>query len=141
MKQKFNIEQKFWTKNILITFMYVIIEMNFQEKFLDFLGVGPKMAYLAMELAWKETVGIGVDTHVHRISNRLGWVQRPTKEPENTRLQVESWLPKNLWAETNLLLVGFGQTICTPVNPKCGKCLNLQICPYAHKNFKPSKDL
>lgn len=57
-------------------------------------GVGPKMAYIAMSVAWKNTVGIGVDTHVHRISNRLGWTRKQTKSPEATRKELEDWLPR-----------------------------------------------
>ncbi|XP_066903113.1 endonuclease III-like protein 1 [Halyomorpha halys] len=92
-------------------------------------GVGPKMAHLAMNCGWGIISGIGVDTHVHRISNRLGWVQKPTKTPEATRIALESWLPKELWKEVNHLLVGFGQTICKPVKPDCTFCLNKAICP------------
>lgn len=79
------------------------------------------------------TIGIAVDTHVHRICNRLEWVEKPTKTPENTRIAFESWFPFEYWDEINLLLVGFGQTICLPRNPKCEKCLNNQICPSSNK--------
>lgn len=57
-------------------------------------GVGPKMAYICMNVAWDRLTGIGVDTHVHRICNRLGWVKKPTKVPEDTRKAVEDWLPR-----------------------------------------------
>lgn len=57
-------------------------------------GVGPKMAYLVMKSAWNVIDGIGVDTHVHRISNRLGWVKSSTKQPEDTRKALEDWLPR-----------------------------------------------
>lgn len=57
-------------------------------------GVGPKMAHIVMDVAWGELTGIGVDTHVHRICNRLKWVQKPTKQPEDTRKAVEKWLPR-----------------------------------------------
>ena len=57
-------------------------------------GVGPKMAYLVMKCAWDDVCGIGVDTHVHRISNRLGWVKKTTKNPEDTRKALEDWLPR-----------------------------------------------
>lgn len=87
------------------------------------------MAHICMATAWQEITGIGVDTHVHRIANRLAWLKKPTKEPEQTRIQLESWLPRPLWAEVNHLLVGFGQTICTPVRPNCSECLNNNICP------------
>ncbi|XP_014227152.1 endonuclease III-like protein 1 [Trichogramma pretiosum] len=99
-------------------------------------GVGPKMAHICMQVAWNETTGIGVDTHVHRISNRLGWVQKPTKTPEDTRMALEKWLPKDLWAEVNHLLVGFGQEICQPVRPKCSECINKSICPYTGKKYE-----
>lgn len=52
------------------------------------------MAYLAMKCAWNQIVGIGVDTHVHRISNRLRWVKKPTKQPEDTRKELQDWLPR-----------------------------------------------
>lgn len=57
-------------------------------------GVGPKMAHLAMDIAWNRVSGIGVDTHVHRISNRLGWTKKETKTPEETRRALEEWLPR-----------------------------------------------
>lgn len=97
-------------------------------------GVGPKMAHLCMQIAWGEVSGIGVDTHVHRICNRLEWVKKPTNTPEKTRNELEDWLPKSLWSEINYLLVGFGQEICLPQYPKCSECLNKNICPYASKN-------
>lgn len=84
-------------------------------------GVGMKMAMLTMQVAWGDNVGIGVDVHVHRITNRLGW--HVTKTPEETRLNLESWLPKEYHPTINPLLVGFGQTICQPVRTKCEDCL------------------
>ncbi|XP_055300091.1 endonuclease III-like protein 1 [Sitodiplosis mosellana] len=100
-------------------------------------GVGPKMAHICMRVAWNIVTGIGVDVHVHRISNRLKWVPKETKEPEQTRIVLEKWLPFEEWAEVNELLVGFGQTICTPTNPHCGECLNAHICPSSNvKNKK-----
>lgn len=57
-------------------------------------GIGPKMAHLIMKSAWNKMTGIGVDTHVHRISNRLKWTRMPTKKPEDTRMALESWLPR-----------------------------------------------
>ncbi|KAL0279385.1 UNVERIFIED_CONTAM: hypothetical protein PYX00_000960 [Menopon gallinae] len=97
-------------------------------------GVGPKMAHLCMKTAWGVVSGIGVDTHVHRIANRIGWVKK-TKTPEETRSALESWLPKELWPEVNHLLVGFGQQICQPVKPLCDSCLNKPFCPFG-KNVK-----
>ncbi|KFA64969.1 hypothetical protein S40285_03855 [Stachybotrys chlorohalonatus IBT 40285] len=83
-------------------------------------GVGPKMAYLCMSVAWNRTEGIGVDVHVHRITNLWGW--NKTKNPEETRLALQSWLPHDRWREINHMLVGFGQTVCLPVGRKCGEC-------------------
>ncbi|KAJ1864011.1 alpha,alpha-trehalase nth1 [Coemansia sp. RSA 2703] len=94
-------------------------------------GVGPKMAYLVMHAAWQDNQGIGVDTHVLRISHRLGWVSEIAKTPEATRHSLESWMPKSLWREINPLLVGLGQTICRGVGPKCGECPVNQYCPSA----------
>ncbi|KAJ6440462.1 DNA repair protein Ntg1 [Purpureocillium lavendulum] len=83
-------------------------------------GVGPKMAYLCMSVAWDRTEGIGVDVHVHRITNLWGW--NKTKSPEETRLALQSWLPRDKWREINWLLVGFGQAVCLPVGRRCGDC-------------------
>ncbi|KAL6091905.1 hypothetical protein STEG23_002831 [Scotinomys teguina] len=94
-------------------------------------GVGPKMAHLAMAVAWGTTSGIAVDTHVHRITNRLRWTKKVTKSPEETRTALEEWLPRELWSEINGLLVGFGQQICLPVHPQCRTCLNQALCPAA----------
>ncbi|XP_075035430.1 endonuclease III-like protein 1 [Mixophyes fleayi] len=96
-------------------------------------GVGPKMAHLVMDIAWHKVSGIGVDTHVHRISNRLKWVKKETKTPEDTRIALEDWMPRDLWSEINWLLVGFGQQVCLPVAPRCSECLNRDICPGAKK--------
>lgn len=94
-------------------------------------GVGPKMAYLCLSAAWGKTEGIGVDVHVHRITNLWGWHR--TKGPEDTRVALEAWLPREKWHEINHLLVGFGQTICLPVGRDCGVCeLSVKgLCPSA----------
>ncbi|KAI1778227.1 putative DNA repair protein NTG1 [Hypoxylon cercidicola] len=83
-------------------------------------GVGPKMAHLCLSAAWDRTEGIGVDVHVHRITNLWGW--HTTKNPEETRAALQSWLPRDRWREINWLLVGFGQTVCLPVGRRCGDC-------------------
>lgn len=75
----------------------------------DLPGVGPKMAYICESVAWKMQSGIGVDTHMHRLFNLLKWVD--TKNPEQTRVKLQSWLPKSYWADVNLLWVGFGQEV------------------------------
>lgn len=104
-------------------------------------GVGPKMAHLCMDIGWGKLTGIGVDTHVHRISNRLGWTGKSTKTPEDTRKALESWMPEEIWSETNLLMVGFGQQQCLPVGPKCYDCLNVNLCPFGRNpaNRSPRK--
>ncbi|KAI1104718.1 putative DNA repair protein NTG1 [Jackrogersella minutella] len=83
-------------------------------------GVGPKMAHLCLSAAWGRTEGIGVDVHVHRITNLWGW--HATKSPEDTRRALQGWLPRDRWREVNWLLVGFGQTVCLPVGRRCGDC-------------------
>ncbi|CAG8433005.1 6307_t:CDS:2 [Ambispora gerdemannii] len=100
-------------------------------------GVGPKMAYLCMQCAWNINQGIGVDVHVHRITNRLGWCK--TKEPEATRKALESWLPKEFWSEINYLLVGFGQTTCKSPYPRCADCPVKGYCPSANTFRQTSK--
>ena len=94
-------------------------------------GVGPKMAYLTLSAAWGRDEGIGVDVHVHRITNLWGW--HKTQQPEQTRAALESWLPRDKWHDINNLLVGFGQTICLPVGRKCGDCklADRGLCPSA----------
>jgi endonuclease-3 len=89
------------------------------------------MAYLTMSAAWGRDEGIGVDVHVHRITNLWGW--NKTQNPEQTRAMLESWLPKDKWHDINNLLVGFGQTICLPVGRKCGDCklATRGLCPSA----------
>lgn len=100
---------------------------NTLQKITALPGVGPKMAFLLMQIAWDKCIGIGVDTHVHRLSNRFRWVS--TKTPEETRESLQSWLPTEYWGTINKTLVGFGQMICLPVGPKCGQCPASHLCP------------
>lgn len=110
-------------------------------------GIGPKMAHLILHIAWNDVQGICVDTHVHRICNRLGWVSRPgtkqkTTSPEETRVALQQWLPKEEWVAINPLLVGFGQMICTPLRPRCEACSVSKLCPAAFKETSsPSSKL
>lgn len=94
----------------------------------DFNGVGVKMGTLAMAHCWGEQIGIGVDVHVHRISNLLGWVK--TKNPEETEKALQKTLPKELWHDVNHTMVGFGQTICEAKKPKCEECPIKDTCRY-----------
>uniref|UniRef100_A0A803LM88 Endonuclease III homolog n=1 Tax=Chenopodium quinoa TaxID=63459 RepID=A0A803LM88_CHEQI len=108
------------------------------EQLLELPGIGPKIAHLVLHIAWNDVQGICVDTHVHRICNRLGWVTRAgtnqkTKSPEETREALQKWLPKEEWVSINPLLVGFGQTICAPLRPRCGVCQINSLCPSAFK--------
>ncbi|RDX64850.1 Endonuclease III-like 2, chloroplastic, partial [Mucuna pruriens] len=108
------------------------------EELLLLPGVGPKIAHLVMIVGWNNVQGICVDTHVHRICNRLGWVSRSgskqkTLTPEETRKALQRWLPKEEWVPINPLLVGFGRTICTPLRPHCGECSVSRFCPSAYK--------
>jgi len=104
------------------------------EEILKLPGVGPKIAILYMQFQLNKNVGIAVDTHVHRISNRLNWVK--TKTPEGTRKELQVMFEKDVWIEINEILVGFGQTVCLPINPKCKECLLNEICPEGIKNLK-----
>lgn len=104
---------------------------NTLEDLLKLPGIGPKIALLYLQIAEEKVLGIAVDTHVHRISNRIGWVK--TNTPEETRAQLESFIPKEDWPVINELLVGFGQTICIPINPKCTICKANDLCNYGKK--------
>ncbi|KAK5062947.1 hypothetical protein LTR84_005023 [Exophiala bonariae] len=101
-------------------------------------GVGPKMAYLCMSAAWGEDLGIGVDVHVHRITNLWGW--HATKGPEETRLALQAWLPRDRWHDINKLLVGLGQTVCLPVGRRCGDCdlAGTGLCKAEVRGSKPT---
>jgi len=89
------------------------------------------MMVLYLQITWNKTVGICVDTHVHRISNRLKWAK--TNSPEQTKKQLESWFPKELWSEINTLFVGFGQIHCSAINPKCASCPVYNDCSFQFK--------
>ena len=90
-------------------------------------GVGRKTANCVLVYGFNEPA-IPVDTHVHRISNRLGWVK--TKTPEQTETALAEFLPKKYWIEINELMVRHGQGKCRPVNPKCGLCSLNKICKF-----------
>ncbi|KAG5506547.1 hypothetical protein JIQ42_06799 [Leishmania sp. Namibia] len=109
------------------------------EELIALPGVGPKMAHLFFQDADHRITGIGVDTHVHRISQRYGWVPSTVKTPEDTRKALESWLPREHWGTINSLMVGLGQTVCTPLYPKCGICELGDICPNAFKETQQKR--
>jgi endonuclease III len=89
-------------------------------------GVGRKTANLVMTEGFK-IPAVCVDTHVHRISNRIGYVN--TKTPEKTELALREKLPRKHWIKYNELLVTFGQTVCRPVSPFCSTCPAADMCP------------
>ena len=90
-------------------------------------GVGRKTANLVMILAFKSRENICVDTHVHRISNRLGWVR--TADPEETEQALYRATDQRWWPLLNLYLVTWGQNICRPLSPRCGECVISSHCP------------
>ena len=90
-------------------------------------GVGRKTANLVMILAFRSHDNICVDTHVHRISNRLGWVR--TREPEETEHALYKAVEQRWWPYINLYLVTWGQNVCRPVVPRCDACVLLPDCP------------
>jgi len=95
------------------------------EELLVLPGVGRKTANLVVTLGYRKP-GICVDTHVHRISNRLGYIS--TKTPEQTEFTLRKKLPNRYWIEYNDLLVTYGQNICKPVSPFCSKCVIYSYC-------------
>ena len=95
------------------------------DELLKFKGVGRKTANLVVTLGYDKP-GICVDTHVHRISNRWGYVK--TKTPEKTEVALRAKLPKQYWIEYNNLLVNFGQHLCRPISPVCSECLVKKYC-------------
>lgn len=92
---------------------------------LSFRGVGPKCANLVLGIACEESF-IGVDVHVHRVTNRWGYVA--TQRPEQTMLALMEKLPRRYWVEINRLLVPFGKHICTGRRPRCSTCPLLEMC-------------
>jgi endonuclease III len=97
-----------------------------RERLLQLPGVGVKTANLTLSLGYGRPY-ICVDIHVHRVSNRLGWVE--TKKPEETEADLMVVLPRRHWIEINGLLVAFGQRVCTPQSPRCSICPVADRCP------------
>jgi endonuclease-3 len=97
------------------------------EELLTLPGVGRKTANLVLILAHRSPDNICVDTHVHRISNRLGWVR--TKAPVETEQALYRTTPRRWWPLINLYLVTWGQNVCRPVYPLCPQCVLADVCP------------
>ena len=103
------------------------------EELLKLPGVGRKTANIVLSYVF-EKPAIAVDTHVHRIFNRWGFIN--TKTPEETEFVLKSKLPKRLWKKVNNLLVSFGRNICKPKNPLCEECPINKICSFPNKKEK-----
>lgn len=97
------------------------------EGLLTLAGVGRKTANLVLILSHASKNNICVDTHVHRISNRLGWVR--TRTPDETEHALYKVVPKRWWPDVNLYLVTWGQNVCKPVYPRCRACVVSSLCP------------
>lgn len=97
------------------------------EGLLTLPGVGRKTANLVLILSHASLDNICVDTHVHRMANRLGWVR--TKSPDDTERALYQVVPKRYWPEVNLRMVTWGQNVCRPVYPRCAACVIAADCP------------
>ena len=97
------------------------------EELLTLPGVGRKTANLVLILSFRSLENICVDTHVHRISNRLGWVN--TRTPEETERALYANTAGRWWPYINLYLVTWGQNVCRPIYPRCGSCVIRAHCP------------
>ncbi len=95
------------------------------DELLKLNGVGRKTANLVVTLGY-DKAGICVDTHVHRISNRFGYIK--TKTPNETEAVLRKKLPREHWIDYNSLLVSFGQHLCRPISPKCSQCPVIKFC-------------
>src|SRR3989344_2441696 len=97
-----------------------------KEDLMSIKGIGPKTANIVLNFAYNQLV-LPIDTHCHRIPNRLGWIK--TKTPEQTEKELIEILPKKYWKEFNAIFVLFGKEICQPVSPWCSKCPINKFCP------------
>lgn len=97
-----------------------------REELMSIKGIGPKTANIVLAFAFGKKV-LPIDTHCHRIPNRLGWVK--TKTPEQTEAELNKVLPEKYWTEFNAIFVQFGKTICQPVSPLCSACPINKYCP------------
>ena len=135
------------TKNIMTASRQLVTDYggrvpDNEEDLLKLRAVGRKTANCVLVYAFKKPA-IPVDTHVHRISNRLGLVE--TRKPEETEAALVRSVPRRHWLELNDLFVRFGQTTCKPVGPKCDECSLAGMCVYyrnvvapKHKTHSPS---
>jgi endonuclease-3 len=127
------------TKNIIRAAKQIVDEFDGrvpdnEEDLLKLHSVGRKTANCVLVYAFNKPA-IPVDTHVHRISNRLGLVR--TKKPEETEAALTKTVPKRYWLELNDLFVRFGQTTCKPIGPHCGSCTLAGACQYYRMVYAP----
>lgn len=108
-----------------------------REELIALEGVGPKTAGCVQVYGFNDDA-LPVDTHVHRISNRLGLVS--TRTPEETEPRLMESVPRGYWREMNLLMVRYGQRVCTPRNPRCPMCGLKGICVYYKNVIKPKEN-
>jgi endonuclease III len=97
-----------------------------KEELMSINGIGPKTANIVLAFAYGKNV-LPIDTHCHRIPNRLGWIK--TKTPVQTEEELGKILPKRYWRDFNAIFVQFGKTICVPISPKCSICPVKKYCP------------
>lgn len=107
------------------------------EELLKLPGVGRKTANIVLYLGYGKNA-LAVDTHVHRISNRLGWVN--TKKPEQTEDELKKIIPPELWGPLNGAMVNFGQKVCKPISPNCYECFLKDVCPSANHFLKTKEN-
>ena len=112
------------------------------KEVIKFPGIGSKMAYLYLQRYCDKIEGIAMNTHIHRVCNRIGWVDN--KNEEQTRKSLQSWLPQESWEDANSLLSGLGLTICESRKPKCDECLLKNSCYFrlnSENNKTKTKDV
>ncbi|MBI2542305.1 endonuclease III [Candidatus Woesearchaeota archaeon] len=105
------------------------------DELMKFKGVGRKTANIVMTYGFFKKEYIAVDTHVHRIPNRLGWVK--TKNPHQTEEELKKIILKKYWQDINDIFVTFGQNICKPISPHCRECPINQYCKYYKEVYLP----
>lgn len=110
---------------------------NTFEELMTLKGVGRKTANIVMTYGFFKKDYIPIDTHCHRIPNRLGWIK--TKTPEQTEFALKDILPKKYWQDFNDLFVLFGQNICRPIGPHCWECPVSKYCRYYKDVYVPSQ--
>jgi len=99
---------------------------NTEEELLSIKGIGRKTSNIVLCLSFNQCV-IPIDTHCHRIPNRLGWIK--TKNPDETERELYKIIPKKYWRDFNGIFVLFGKKICLPISPLCSKCPIKKYCP------------